>query len=98
MRCERPQAVVETVAGTDLQTDAAFEHNTTHSCNHGLGEIVGALLDRGLRISGLAEHDSVPREAPAGRIEALGGGELRVADRPWRLAHSCTLQAVREAT
>jgi hypothetical protein len=28
-------------------------------------------------------------------MERIGGGEWRLADRPWRLAHTYTLQAVR---
>ena len=63
--------------------------------NHGLGEIVTALLDAGLQITGLTEHDSVPWEALPGKMECIGGGEWRLADRPWRLPHSYTLQAVK---
>jgi hypothetical protein len=29
-------------------------------------------------------------------MEQIGGGEWRLADRPWRLAHSYTLQAVKQ--
>ena len=67
----------------------------THEWNHGLGEIVTALLDaragahraRGARqraLGGAARADG-----------ALEGGEWRLADRPWRLPHSYTLQAVK---
>jgi hypothetical protein len=45
----------------------------------------------------LVEHDSVPWEALPGVMEALPGGEYRLRDRPWRLPHTYTLQAVREA-
>ena len=48
-------------------------------------------------ITGLTEHDSVPWDALPGRMEQLEGGEYRLADRPWRLAHSYTLQAVKDA-
>ena len=54
-----------------------------------------ALLDRDLRIIGLVEHDSVPWDALPGQMERLEMGEFRLADRPWRLAHSYTLQAIR---
>jgi SAM-dependent methyltransferase len=93
---EREQAVVWTAPGTYVQTEASFEHNTTHVWNHGLGEVVSALLRNGLRITGLAEHDSVPWDALPGRMDKLESGEFRLADRPWRLAHSYTLQAVKE--
>ncbi len=92
---EHQAPVVFTEGGTYVQTDVEFEHNTTHSWNHGLGEIVTALLGRGLRLTGLVEHDSVPWEAFPGHMEALEGGEFRFAERPERLPHSYTLQAVK---
>ena len=90
---QRKEAVVWSEGGTYVQTDAVFQHNTTYEWNHGLGEIVTALLARGLQITGLVEHDSVPWEALPGQMELLDSGEFRLADRPWRLAHSYTLQA-----
>jgi SAM-dependent methyltransferase len=93
---EREQPMVWDEPGTYVETDAIFSHNVTHEWNHGLGEIVSAVLGAGLRLTGLAEHDSVPWEALPGQMESLGGGEWRLADRPWRLPHSYTLQAVRD--
>lgn len=93
---ERPDPLVFTEGGTYVETDVEFEHNTTHSWNHGLGEIVTALLARGMRITGLVEHDSVPWNAFPGRMERLGNGEFRLSDRPWRLAHSYTLRAIKD--
>jgi SAM-dependent methyltransferase len=81
--------------GTYVETDAVFQHNVSYSWNHGLGEIVTALLDNGLAVTSLAEHDSVPWEALPGKMERVGDGEWRLADRPWRLPHSYTLQAVK---
>ena len=43
----------------------------THEWNHGLGEIVTALLDAGMTITGLTEHDSVPWEALPGQMEKI---------------------------
>jgi hypothetical protein len=48
-----------------------------------------------MRLTRLEEHDSVPWDAQPGAMEAIGGGEYRLRDRPWRLPHSYTLQAVR---
>jgi SAM-dependent methyltransferase len=93
---ERPEPSVWTDGGTYVQTDVTFETTTVHEWNHGLGEILTALLSRGLRITGLAEHDSVPWDALPGQMEQLAGGEFRLVDRPWRLAHSYTLQATKE--
>ena len=92
---EREEPMVFDEGGTYVETDAVFTHNRTHEWNHGLGEIVTALLDNGMELTGLAEHDSVPWEALPGQMEQLAGGEWRVTDRPWRLPHSYTLQAVR---
>jgi SAM-dependent methyltransferase len=94
---ERAEPSVWDEAGTYVQTDAVFTNNLTHQWNHGLGQIVSALMDADMTITGLAEHDSVPWEALPGQMEEIGGGEWRLADRPWRLAHSYTLQAVRRA-
>ena len=82
--------------GTYVQTDATFEHTVTHEWNHGLGEIITALLDAGMEITGLVEHQSVPWEALEGKMRDVGGGEYQLADRPWRLPHTYTLQALKK--
>jgi SAM-dependent methyltransferase len=92
---ERAEPTVWDQGGTYVRTDAVFTHNRIHQWNHGIGEIVTALLDAGLELTGLTEHDSVPWDAMPGQMEEIGGGEWRLADRPWRLAHSYTLQAVK---
>jgi len=43
--------------------------------NHGMGEIVTALLNEGLRIVGLTEHDPVPWEALPGQMDVDHRGE-----------------------
>ncbi len=93
---EREEPVVLEEEGTYVATDVAFQRNVTHTWNHGLGEIITALMDAGLRLTALTEHDSIPWQAFPGRMEQIGGGEWRLADRPWRLAHSYTLQAVKQ--
>jgi SAM-dependent methyltransferase len=95
---ERREPSVFTDGGTYVPTDATFEHNTTHEWNHGLGEIVTALLGQGMRITGLTEHDSIPWDGLPGQMVEVEGREFRLADRPWRLAHSYTLQAIKEFT
>ena len=92
---EREEPMVFDEGGTYVETDAVFTHNRTHEWNHGLGEIITALMTAGLDLTGFAEHDSVPWEALPGQMERIGGGEWRLADRPWRLPHTYTLQAVR---
>jgi SAM-dependent methyltransferase len=92
---ERPEPVVLEEEGTYVETEVVFQHNVSHTWNHGLGEVVTALMDAGLQLTALTEHDSVPWEAFPGRMEQIGGGEWRLADEPWRLPHTYTLQAVK---
>jgi SAM-dependent methyltransferase len=92
---ERAEPTVFDQGGTYVATDTEFEHTVSNEWNHGLGEIVTALLTAGLEITALTEHDSVPWLALPGLMQDIGGGEWRLADRPWRLPHSYTLQAVR---
>ena len=93
---ERPEPTVFDEPGTYVDSDHEFAHTVTHEWNHGLGEIVTALLDNGLRVTQLVEHDTVPWEALEGQMEQVGLGEWRLADRPERLPHSYTLQAVKD--
>lgn len=90
---EQVQPVRWEDGGTYVRTDAQFQNNVSFEWNHGLGEIVSALLERGLQITGLVEHDSVPWDALPGLMVPVGGGEYRLAERPERLAASYTLQA-----
>jgi 2-polyprenyl-3-methyl-5-hydroxy-6-metoxy-1,4-benzoquinol methylase len=82
-------------AGTYVQTDAEFTHNVTHEWNHGIGEIVTAVLEAGLALTGLVEHTTVPWEALPGQMHRVANGEWQLKDRPERLPHTYTLQAVR---
>ena len=92
---ETPEPTVWDEPGTYVETDVEFAHNLTHEWNHGLGEIVTALLGNGLEITQLVEHDSVPWEALVGQMVRDDRGEWRLADRPERLPCSYTLQAVK---
>jgi SAM-dependent methyltransferase len=81
--------------GTYVATDHEFTSTETYEWNHGLGEIVTSLLDAGLVITRLDEHDSVPWDALPGQMDEVAEGEFRLRDRPERLAHSYTLQALK---
>jgi SAM-dependent methyltransferase len=85
--------------GTYVETDVEFQHNRVISWNHGLGEIVTALLSRGLAITGLVEHRSVPWDALPGRtvLDESGLAEWRLAEHGDRLPLSYTLQARKPA-
>jgi SAM-dependent methyltransferase len=90
---EQSAPVVWDEGGTYVQTETVFAQNLTHEWNHGLGEIITALLENGMQLTRFEEHDSVPWEAFPGQMKDIGGGEWRLADRPERLPHSYTLQA-----
>jgi SAM-dependent methyltransferase len=92
---ETVEAVVWTEPGTYVETEVEFANNTTASWNHGIGEIVTALLDAGLQLTALHEHQSVPWNALPGQMSDIGGGEWQLSDRPERVAHSYTLQAIK---
>ncbi|MBT0992993.1 class I SAM-dependent methyltransferase [Cellulomonas sp. DKR-3] len=72
----------------------AVEQPRSMEWNHGLGEIVTAVLDAGLELTSLTEHDSVPWDALPG-LTVLDGatGEYRLRERPERLPASFTLTA-----
>ena len=80
--------------GTYVTTDAVLHHTVSYSWNHGLGEIVTALLDEGLELLMLVEHDTLPWNAfGEGAMARDDRGEWRLLDRPERLPLSYTLQA-----
>jgi SAM-dependent methyltransferase len=82
--------------GTYVATDEELHLTVAHSWNHGIGEILTAVLDAGMDVTGFVEHTSVPWNPMAEGAFALGDdGEWRLVDRPDRLPASYTLQAVR---
>jgi SAM-dependent methyltransferase len=85
--------VFEGAGGTYVETDQVFTKNTTHEWNHGLGEIVTAVIDAGMELTRLEEHTTVPWDALPGMMVDTGGGELRLAEHPERLPATYTLQA-----
>ena len=70
---------------TYVETDVVFSKNVTHEWNHGLGQIVTALMGAGMELTLLEEHDTVPWDALPGQMVDTGGGEWR-ARRPARAA------------
>jgi SAM-dependent methyltransferase len=93
---ETAEPLVDDEPGTYVQTDASLEHTVSHSWNHGIGEIISALLDTGLELTGLVEHRSLPWNALAeGVMVADADGEWRLREGTDRLPLSYTLQAVK---
>jgi SAM-dependent methyltransferase len=94
---ERDEPTVFDEPGTYVDTETVFAHTVSYTWNHGLGEIVSALLHAGMTLTELVEHDSVPWEALPGQMEKIDAAEWRLIDRPWRLPHTYTLQAIKTA-
>jgi SAM-dependent methyltransferase len=92
---ETTEPMVFDEPNTYADPEAVLANSVTHSWNHGLGEIVTALLDNGLRLTQLVEHNSVPWEALPGQMTLDDVGEWRLSTRPERMAASYTLQAVK---
>ena len=92
---ERSQPMVWDDASTYVDTDTPLTATVTHEWNHGLGEIIGALLRHGLQISALVEHQSIPWEALPGQMRCDANGEWHLKHAPWRLPLSYTLQAIK---
>lgn len=78
---------------TYVDHEGELEQPWTIEFNHGLAEIITAMMDAGLDLAAIEEHDSVPWPALEDQMEALPNGEFRLIDRPERLPHSFTLQA-----
>lgn len=79
--------------------DGTVASPENHEWNHGLGEIVTAVLAAGLTLEALVEHDSLPWCAFGPDMMVADGplGEYRLADRPDRLPATFTLIARRPA-
>ncbi len=90
---ETPEGIDEEEPGTYVETEQEFTHNRTVSWNHGLGEVVTALLERGLVLTALVEHRSVPWDALPGRMERGADEEYRLVEHPERVPLTYTLEA-----
>ncbi|MFC5261862.1 class I SAM-dependent methyltransferase [Kribbella qitaiheensis] len=93
---ETEEPMVWDEGGTYVATDVEFQHNVTHEWNHGIAEIMNALMNAGMEITAFEEHDSVPWEALPGYMTLdPESGEWRLTEHPERLPASYTLQARR---
>lgn len=66
--------------------------------NHGLAEILTAVMDAGLHLVSIAEHDTVPWNPLGDAMEDVGGGEYRLKENPARLPCTYTLRAAKPRT
>jgi len=89
---EQSDPTVWNEEGTYVSTEHQFANTVSHDWSHGLAEVVTAVLDAGLIVTELTEHDSVPWNARPGEM-VEHDGEWRMRDRPERFPCSYTLQA-----
>ena len=74
-------------------SEHTITHTETFTWSHALGETVTALLHRGLVLTRLEEHNSVPFCPFPGLMTKDDLGEYRLTDRPGRIAMSFTIEA-----
>jgi SAM-dependent methyltransferase len=93
---EHHDPLVFPVTGSYADPDAEVGDETEHSWDHGLGEIVTALIDAGLRIEALVEHPFLAWKADFLVEEPPGSGEWRIPpDGPGELPLMFSLLASR---
>jgi SAM-dependent methyltransferase len=92
---ETEEPVIFEETETYVATEGELPATRSATWNHGLGEVVTALANRGLSITQFVEHDSVPWNALPGQMARDEREEWRLLDRPERLAASYTLQAIK---
>jgi SAM-dependent methyltransferase len=66
--------------------------------NHGLAQVITAVMNAGLRLTAIEEHDTVPWNPLGDAMEDARGGEYRLVHDPQRLPATYTLSAVKAAS
>ncbi len=65
--------------------------------NHGLAEVITALMAAGMDLEAIEEHDTAPGRPLDDMMEDVGGGEYRLRTDPARLPTTYTLQATKKS-
>ena len=94
---EREQPLEWADGETYVPTTEKVVLGKTYEWNHGLGEIVTALIRSGLRIDLLVEHESVPWEALPGQMTLRPDGEWVLSERAGVAPLSYTIRASKPA-
>jgi SAM-dependent methyltransferase len=63
--------------------------------NHGLAEVIMALIRAGMELTAIEEHDTAPGRPLKVMMEDIGGGEYRLRKDPARLPATYTLKATK---
>lgn len=90
---EQPEPMVWD-ASASYVGEGELAHSTTHEWNHGVGETVTALIDAGLEIEYVREHDYTEWQA-LGEMTRCADGKWRLPDRPERAPLMLSIRAVR---
>ncbi len=86
--------------GPSTYTDgdpSGIVHTATMEWNHGIGEVVQAVLDAGLTLTRIAEHRGCEWNPFIGEFEKSDDGWHHLRDRPERLPLMYTVEAVKGA-
>jgi len=96
---EYPYFETEGIAFSENQSYVPHEEPlaspSTIQFNHGLAEVLTAIMDAGMRLIAIEEHDTVPWNPLGDSMEELGNGEFRLRSDPARLPATYTLRAVK---
>jgi SAM-dependent methyltransferase len=63
--------------------------------NHGLAEIITAIIGQGMTLDAIEEHDTVPWNPLGDAMQQVDEGEYRLRERPERVAATYTLKATK---
>ena len=66
--------------------------------NHGLAEVITAVMDAGMELTAIEEHLTAPGRPLEDMMEDVGGGEYRLRRDPVRMPATYTLQATKRAS
>ncbi len=90
------EPVVESVPTSYAGIDQVIANDTTMSWNHGIGEIITAVLNNGMELTAFEEHRSVPwNPLPEGMMTCDDRGEWSLLEHGERVPLTYTLQALK---
>ena len=96
---EYPYFETEGVRFSEDQSDVPHEEPLASpdmvDFNHGIAEVITAVMDAGMSLTALEEHDTVPWNALDDAMEEIGNGEYRLRSDPARLPATYTIQATK---
>jgi hypothetical protein len=92
---ETPVGTVFVEPTTYVEHEGELASPTIVSFNHGLAEVITAVMDAGLRLTAIEEHRSVPWNPLGDTMVERADGEYELRDQPERLPATYTLQAVK---